>query len=145
MKNCFDRGNQLGASLDGARGASYLLTIFFYLAMIFSLVGCSSTSTWPKSIPKADIMFQIAMNYRPYNLGFIQGDGSNLQKVNMDENFVKPIWSFDGTVLYGLSSPVGQTPYEDVGYPAFWDIKNGKFKRCDENLFTFDQIEGYKT
>lgn len=117
----------------------------FFLATIFSFVGCSSPSSWLKSIPKADIVFQIAMNYQPYTLGFIRSDGSNFLSMNIVDNFVKLVWGFDGTTIYGLSNPSGQPPYEEIGYPAYWDVKTGKFKRCFKNISTFDQIEGYKS
>jgi hypothetical protein len=120
-----------------------VIIAFLYLAVLFYLMGCSSISPWLLSIPKADIIFQTTMNVEPYNLNFIQADGSSVQSITLKENFVKPMWSRDYTVLYGLSSPAGQPPYEDLGYPVYWDLKNGEFKKCDNNLHYYGQIEGY--
>jgi WD40-like Beta Propeller Repeat len=120
-----------------------LLSKFLSLLIILSLPGCLITSaSWHQSVPKAEIIFQSNMR-GPYELSFIQSDGSNPQVLNIDENFIKPVWSSDGTILYGLSSPTSQFPYEDIGYPSYWDIKNGMFKRCDENLPYYGQIEEY--
>ncbi len=120
-----------------------LLVLFIIFFVIFSLTGCSMTSNpWRKSVPKADISFQSEM-WGPFVLNFIQADGSNHQIVDIDGNFIKPFWSSDGTTIFGLSNPAGQPPYEFIGYPAYWNIKNGTFKRCDENLPYYGQIEEY--
>ena len=109
--------------------------------MIFSIVGCSrQSSSWQQPVPNADIIFQSTMS-GPFELNFIQAVGSNHQVLNVDENFVKPIWSRDATIIYGLSDPSTQFPYEDIGYPAYWDIKKGVFKRCEDNLPDYWQIE----
>ena len=114
-----------------------------YLVVILSVAGCSTTP-WPQSVPKADIIFQSTMNRRPYNLNFIRADGSDHQVLTVGENFVKAFWSSDGTILYGLSSPVGVPTYEAMGLPAYWEIKTGRFQTCYENLPNFGQITGYK-
>ena len=115
----------------------------FCLTLSLCLDGCLRNSSISQKLPDSEIIFQEMMNRRSYTLGFIQSDGSDYQKIVLPENFVKPFWSSDQSILYGLSNPVGQPPYEFMGYPAYWDMKNGSFKRCDRNLPYFGQIEGY--
>lgn len=126
------------------RTAHLYFVRFIYLVMALSIVGCSIDSSWPQSVPTEGIIFQSSINRRPYTLDFIDLDGSNHRTMNINENFAKPLWSSDGTVLFGLSSPVGQPTYEFLGYPAYWNTKTGNFKRCDENLPLFSQIEEFK-
>lgn len=117
----------------------YLTVVFF---IIFSFLSACSLGNdlWPTSLPKSDILFQSTMGWRPFTLNFIQADGSNLQKMILDENFALPTFSKDYTFLYGLSSPDGYPLSEFGGYPAYWNLKTGQFKRCSENLPLFTNI-----
>jgi hypothetical protein len=115
------------------------LKLGVFLAAILLLAGCGSTSSWPKSIPNGKILFQSDVQTK-VELNFIQIDGSNHHRIDLSQNFVKPSWSSDGEILYGLSSPSNQNYYEDAGYPAYWNIKSGLFKRCDNNLPYYRQI-----
>ncbi len=49
----------------------------------------------------------------------------------------KPVWSFDGSLLYGLA---GGGSYMN-GNPAYWDLENGEFKKCSRDLPFFQWIE----
>ena len=121
-----------------------LLRMLIILITVLSINGCINTSSaWHQIVPQTNIIFQSVM-WNPYELNFIQADGSNHQVLNLDVNFIKPVWSSDGAIIYGLSNPVTQPPYEFIGYPAYWKIKNHIFKRCDKNLPYYGQIEEYK-
>lgn len=126
---------------------SMLINLFF--SLLFILIGCFTPSgsfntfSWPKSVPEANIVFQSSMNTST-KLYFIKDDGSNLQILNIFEKFSIPVWSSDGKRLYGLSTAKGVASPEYLGFPAYWNINNGEFKRCSNNLPFFWQIEEYK-
>jgi Tol biopolymer transport system component len=118
---------------------------FFLTISLISLIiaiGCSTMYGWPKSVPDGDIIFQSIM-YSPYELYFVQADGSKAQMLKVPRNFVKPIWSSDGKRIYGLFNPRGMPQYDGIGYPAYWNIEKGSFTRCSSNLPYYWQIEEY--
>jgi WD40 repeat protein len=108
----------------------YLNCIFIFIAGL-GLCGCQTI--WQKSIPEGEIIYQ-AGNL----LGFIDSNGENNQVIEPNPKFVKPVWSADGTFLYGLSSNEGAY----YGYPAYWDIQRGRLKICSQKLPYFFQIQG---
>jgi hypothetical protein len=115
---------------------------YLFVFVVFLVSGCGhfSTGTWNQPIPAGDILFQSEVNPK-YVLNLIQADGTTHQIVNLPQNFVKPVWSANGEILYALSNPRGMIPYGDAGYPAYWNIKSGKFKDCAGNLPIYFQIE----
>jgi WD40 repeat protein len=84
-------------------------------------------NTWPKTVPTRDIIYQTEDN----SLNFINADGTGLQKVYLKEQIMKPVPSADGETIYGL---------ENWGYPAYWDIKKGKFKVCSKDQQYFGKV-----
>jgi Tol biopolymer transport system component len=119
---------------------SKFILLFVNLTAAILLSGCGGSSGWPTSIPDRDILFQ-SEQQTLYELNFIDSDGSNHQILKVPQNFIKPIWSLDGQIIYGLSSPNGQFPYEDMGYPAYWNITSRTFKLCSDNLPYYSQIQ----
>ncbi len=121
-----------------------LFSSFICLIMTLCLLlsGCTTSPSWKQVVPKSDIIFQ-SIVWNPYELNFIQADGSNHQILNLNQSFIKPIWSSDGMIIYGLSSPKWQGSLEEIGFPAYWDIKQHIFKRCDKNLPAYGQIEEF--
>jgi hypothetical protein len=119
---------------------------YLFVFVVFLVSGCGhvSTGTWNQPIPTGDILFQVV---RPdvYEFDLIQADGTNHQSVNLPHDFVVPVWSANGEILYGLSNPRGMIPYGDAGYPAYWNIKSGKFKNCAGNTPIYFQIEPIPT
>jgi Tol biopolymer transport system component len=113
-----------------------------HLSAAILLSGCGTTLDWPKTTPDRDILFQSNVR-RPFELYFINEDGSNHQLLEVPQNFVKPIWSFDGQTIYGLSNPLGRFPYEGMGYPAYWNIKSGNLQICAKNLPYYQKIQAY--
>lgn len=106
--------------------------LILYTLITMILVGCRSS--WKQPIPAGEIVYMTS-GYR--ELGFIQANGDGYQTLEIDKKFDMPIWSRDGKFLYGLSSGPGS--YE--GYPAIWDIENGRYKICDRNSVIFDLIQ----
>ncbi len=72
-------------------------------------------------------------------IAFINSDGSNPVILRVGDFLRKPVWSSDGSLIYGLT---GGFAYP-FGYPAYWDLKSGEFKVCRRGYFNqfFDQIE----
>jgi hypothetical protein len=126
-----------------------VLFLLFGFAIIGYIIWCSQIKDWDApvywniSVPDRDIIFQANM-YGPYELNFMQADGTERQILEFYENFVKPVWASDGSLIYGLSNPVEQPPYEFGGYPAYFDVVNHTFQICRSNLPLFEQIEEYK-
>lgn len=118
-------------------------SIFLFLVVLLFLPGCTNYSRWPTPVQGSKIVVQSEM-YQPYELLFIQPDGSNIQTAAMKENFVKPVWSANGKRIFGLSNPDWMPAYEEIGYPAYWDIENNHFVRCDRDMIYFNQIEEYQ-
>jgi len=116
--------------------------LFVFVFFLVSGCGHVSTGTWNQPFPAGDILFQSG-GYReePYELDLIQKDGTNLQTMELPRNFVRSVWSANGEILYGLSSPWGVVPYADAGYPAYWNIKSRVFKNCVGDLPLYMQIE----
>lgn len=123
----------------------YLLLIVF-VPMIFP--GCLNTSgntisfDWPKSLPESQIIFQSTM-HSPFEFILIDPDGSNEQILNLPNDFIKAVWSNDRKHIYGLSNPEGMYPYENIGYPSYWNIDEGNFSRCLIRLPYYSQIEQF--
>jgi hypothetical protein len=115
---------------------------YLLVFVVFIVSGCGhvSTGTWIQPFPAGDILFQSEVNPK-YVLNLIQADSTTHQIVNLPQNFVKPVWSANGEILYALSNPRGMIPYGDAGYPAYWNIKSGKFKDCAGDLPIYFQIE----
>lgn len=134
-----DRENRCVQKRTHPTANKYKLVVFFIIVCF--LTSCfPEKNLWPTSLPKSDILFQSTMVTRPYTLNFIRANGSNLQKMILDENFAKATYSNDYAILYGLSSPGGYPIFEFGGYPAYWNLKTGRFKRCSENLNLFVNI-----
>jgi hypothetical protein len=115
---------------------------YLFVFVVFLVSGCGhvSTGTWNQPFPAGDILFQSEV-YDPYVLNLIQADGTNHQIVNLPQNFVRPVWSANGEILYALSAPWGVPSYEGAGYPAYWNVKSGNFKGCVGDLPLYMQIE----
>lgn len=109
----------------------WMLVIGGIIALVM-LVGCRSS--WKQTIPDGEIVYMSSYN----ELGFVLTNGDNNQTLFLDEHFEKPVWSNDGMFLYGLSG--GSSSY--IGYPAYWDIENSRFKVCDRDMPYFDHIQG---
>ena len=101
-----------------------------------------TTSRWPESAPKAEIILR-STTYQPYELIFLQSDGSNDHLLKVPENFVKPVWSSNGKRSFGLSNPDWMPPYEEIGYPAYCDIDDHRFDRCNDDMIYFKHLEEY--
>ena len=52
--------------------------------------------------------------------------------------FNRPVWSHDGNILFGLSK---YPKIQIDGYPAYWDLENGKYSRCKTDLAPYRQIQ----
>jgi Tol biopolymer transport system component len=110
--------------------------------LLLCLILTACQTSWGQPVPNTDIIYQRDVSYvqksnsLDYSIGFINADGSKQQTLTLDHGIVKPVWSNNGTLLFGLSS---DDP--DAGYPAYWDIKRGIFKVCDYNLPLYFQIE----
>ena len=78
---------------------------YLFVFVVFLVSGCGhvSTGTWNQPFPAGDILFQSEV-YDPYELNLIQADGTNHQTVNLPQNFVRPVWSANGEILYALSN-----------------------------------------
>jgi hypothetical protein len=113
----------------------FILLIYFILGMS----GCQSV--WQKPVPESEIIYQVEeVNTSPYyRLGFVNPTGEDNQIIKVTRKFSRPVWSLDGNFLYGLSWN------GDIynGYPAYWDLKKGKFGGCNWQLPYFEQIQGY--
>jgi Tol biopolymer transport system component len=116
----------------------HFLRCIFSIITVLGMTGCQSV--WRKPIPTGEIVYQgeEVKNYPHYQLGFVDSNGKNNQIIKPNRQFAKPVWSVDGTFLYGLSSNEG-TYY---GYPAYWDLQKRRFGICSRHLPYFDQIQG---
>lgn len=102
--------------------------------MVAFLASCQSS--WRQSIPEAEIVYQ-SLVY-PSELGFINANGENNQTIEIKKSLKKPIWSSDGSIIFGLSGGAGV----DYGYPAYWEPGKGRFRVCDRNQPFFTHIQG---
>jgi hypothetical protein len=119
----------------------FLLFLFLLITTATNCNGVNKT-VWPTSIPDSDILFQGKYN-GPYIVGFLDASSSDYQIIEIPRNFVRLSWSNDGNIIYGLNQSDGQPSYENMGYPAFWDIKANNFVRCYGSLPNYDQIEEF--
>lgn len=103
-----------------------LITSFLLIKMCIKFI---QDNTWPKTVPARDIIYQTG----EYSLNFINVDGTGLQKVYLKQQVMKPVSSADGETIYGL---------ENWGYPAYWEIKKGKYKVCSKDQQYFGKILG---
>jgi hypothetical protein len=117
-----------------------LRCLFVFVFFFVSGCGHVSTGTWNQPFPAGDILFQARMQ-DPYELNLVQADGTNHQIVNLPHNFVRPVWSANGEIMYALSNLRGTFPYKDIGLPAYWNLKSGYYKDCVEDLPYYWQIE----
>jgi len=111
-----------------------LLTVSFVLGL------ASCQSVWQRTVPNGEIVYQGEgiPNSSGHMLGFVQSNGEDNQILEPDRQFAKPVWSADGNILFGLTGSTGSY----MGYPAFWDIQNGRFGVCNQNLPYFHQVQG---
>jgi hypothetical protein len=116
-------------------------TIGKFFVIILLVIGTNACqSMWQKPIPKGEIVYQgdIVNQSTHYQLGFMDSNGENNQLIMTPRQFSKPVWSSDGSFLYGLTDSTGP----DYGYPAYWDLQNGKFGVCSKDLPYSIQIQG---
>lgn len=115
-----------------------ILKFTFAIVFVLYLTGCKSI--WQEPIPEGEIVYQGEgiYNHSGHYLGFVQPDGSDNQVLLPNRDFEKPVWSADGEFLYGLTH--GNGSY--YGYPAYWDLQNGRFGSCERDLPYFDRIQG---
>lgn len=111
------------------------------LLIVSYIIGINNNPYKKLSAPESDIIFQSYM-YAPFEISFVQSDGSGYQVVKIPDNFVKLKWSSDGEMIYGLHNPYGQPKYENLGYPAYWNLSTNEFKDCYR--FYQKQIEEYE-
>ncbi len=117
------------------------LIISIILLMMFCYLKTFMAYNFNKiTIPESDIMFQ-SMMQDPYEIIFIQSDGSGYQKVKIKINFVKLNWSSDGERIYGLHNPTNRPQYKDAGFPAFLNLATKGFRYC--NGYIYEKIEEY--
>ncbi len=116
--------------------------ILLFLALALILSGCRSS--WSQPVPDTELMYYsytfIETGIIPHGedeLHFVNSDGTNHQMMKTDVVFYNQVWSADGELLYGLSGI-----RQDLAYPAYWDIKKGKYKVCGNQMPSFFQIEG---
>lgn len=133
----------LGFRLSSMKTTLKINLLILCLIAAILLSGCiishSNTTGWPTTVPDGDILFQ-SQQQTLFELNFIDADGSNHQRLEVPQNFIKPVWSADGQIIYGLSSPIGLFPYEDIGYPAYWNLKDGTLATCNTELPYYSQI-----
>jgi hypothetical protein len=112
--------------------------IYIFLFSFLGLSGCQSV--WREPIPEGEIVYQgqEVSPYPWYRLGFIDANGENNKIIKLNRRFSKPVWSADGTIIYGLSMADGVY----AGYPAYWDLQQGRFVKCSQDLPAFSQIQG---
>jgi hypothetical protein len=97
--------------------------LFFLPWIILVLYGCQTK--WHQQFPVAEIVYQTG----PYSeklLGFANSDGLNPEILQVGGFLRKPVWSSDGSLIYGLANSV---PAYTFGNPAYWE-QSGKFKEC---------------
>lgn len=101
------------------------------------LYGCGSS--WKQSIPVGEIVFMEKPSEKHYEFGILNFQDNEYHSLSLKEKFSKPIWTIDGKYLLGLSGSVNAGAY--WGYPAYWDIQQGRYKVCKEGLPFFTQIQ----
>jgi Tol biopolymer transport system component len=104
-------------------------TISFLCAMLL-LSSCQST--WRSLPDDTEIVYDPPI---VDHLGFIDANGGNNQIIDVGAKILRPVWSSDGSVLYGLSG-------RNAGYPAYWDTQNGHYRVCERNMPQFTLIQG---
>jgi hypothetical protein len=105
------------------------------LCMILLISACSPA--WARIVPQGQIVYQ-SRYYDPFQLTFLNDETGVRQDVVIPNYFTVPAWSFDGDYLFGL------TKYPKIqidGYPAYWDLVNGKFAQCKTDLAPVEQIQ----
>ncbi len=135
---------RLGEMNTSIKVLSFVLGLITIIILTITGIIYIQANTWPKSVPNGDIFFQ-SEDDQGYLLNFINADGSGHQDILLKQQIIKPVWSADGDTVYGLSNPKFTFPYSDIGYPAYWDIKQGKFKDCSNNQPYYAQIEEYES
>jgi hypothetical protein len=98
--------------------------VFLSLSIILFFFACSPS--WARKVPSGQIVY-ITELYDPFQLTFLDMETGITQDVAVSDLFNMPEWSHDGNYLFGLSK------YPKInldGYPAYWDLINGKFGRC---------------
>jgi hypothetical protein len=96
--------------------------------MILLISACSSA--WVRTAPAGQIVYK-SKKYDPFQLTFLDMDTGATQDVAVPNYFNRPVWSQDGSILFGL------TKFPKIqlnGYAAFWDVTNGKFAQCKTDL-----------
>lgn len=118
-----------------------LLSSLCAFLIVSYILGINNNPYEDLTVPESEIIFQSYM-YDPYEISFIQSDGSGHQMIKIHDNFVKLKWSSDGEMIYGLHNPNGQPKYEDLGYPAYWNLSTNEFKDCYR--YYYKQIEEFE-
>jgi len=110
----------------------------FIIFLVFGLTGCQSV--WQAPVPNGEIVYEGEGIYNTsgHLLGFVDPSGENNQIIEPDRQFDKPVWSANGEFLYGLTGATGSY----MGFPAYWDLENGRFGVCKRNFHFFEQIQG---
>jgi hypothetical protein len=100
---------------------------------ILFLSGCRGT--WHQPFPDTEIVYQTGR--RADQVGFVNSNGSESSILAVGGQFRKPVWSADGSLIYGLALYMSNAT---TGYPSYWS-KDGVFKVC-KNLGHMDWIAG---
>jgi hypothetical protein len=108
---------------------SCVASIFLVLAVIAVLSGCCGRATEP--LPDADIVFQAATDdARPYRLGFVQADGTDLQYIEIRPYSyfggapICPVQTSDGDLLVFYGSRGATDPLSAItseGHPIKYE------------------------
>jgi hypothetical protein len=105
--------------------------IFF----IFVLLLSSCQGKWDQPFPGSEIIYQTGRSTD--QVGFVNSNGSGSTILVVGGQFRKPVWSADGSLIYGLALYMSNTT---TGYPSYWS-KDGVFKVC-KNWGHMDWIAG---
>jgi hypothetical protein len=105
-----------------------------YFLVILTLAACQSK--WRQPFPDGEIVYQTGL-YSQNKLGFTNSDGSSVTIITVGGYLRKPVWSSDGSIIYGLAK--GLSYSYGNGYPAYWENDEG-LKTCG-NWGYMDQIE----
>lgn len=74
-----------------------------------------------------------------FEFGIFNLRDSEYNSLFLKEKFAKPVWTTNGEILLGLSGSANAGGY--WGYPAYWDIQQGQYKICKDDLPFFAQIQ----
>ena len=91
---------------------------------ILFLSGCRGT--WRQPFPEAEIIYQTGRSTD--QVGFVNSNGSGSTILMVGGDFRKPVWSVDGSLIYGLALYMQVTT---TGYPSYWS-EDGVFKLCKD-------------